>query len=55
VLCRFNCVDINKAWTVDKDKFASLGKNTPFDGWKLRGKVLLTIKGNKVFDMRKSG
>ena len=48
-------VDINKAWTVDKDKFASLGKNTPFDGWKLRGKVLLIIKGKKVFDMRKSG
>jgi len=47
-------VDINKAWSVDKDKFASLGKNTPFDGWKLRGKVLLTIKGKKVFDMRKS-
>lgn len=47
-------VDINKAWTVDKDKFASLGKNTPFDGWQLRGKVLLTIKGKKVFDMRKS-
>lgn len=45
-------VDINKNWTVKKDKFVSLGKNTPFDGWKLKGKVLFTVKGKKIFDMR---
>lgn len=44
-------VDINKEWIVKKEDFASLGKNTPFDGWKLKGKVLLTIKGKKVFNM----
>lgn len=44
-------VDINKEWIVKKENFASLGKNTPFDGWKLKGKVLLTIKGKKVFNM----
>ncbi len=42
-------VDINKEWIVKKEDFASLGKNTPFDGWKLKGKVLLTIKGKKSF------
>ncbi|GAQ94956.1 dihydroorotase [Thermodesulfovibrio aggregans] len=46
-------VDINKEWIVKKEDFASLGKNTPFDGWKLKGKVLLTIKGKKVFNMLK--
>ncbi len=50
----FILVDINKKWIVDKDKFASLGKNTPFEGLELKGKVLLTIKGKKIFDMRES-
>ncbi|GAB6182381.1 dihydroorotase [Thermodesulfovibrio hydrogeniphilus] len=45
-------VDINKEWVVDSEKFATLGKNTPFNGWKLKGKVLMTIKGKKFFDMR---
>lgn len=45
-------VDINKKWIVSKDNFSSLGKNTPFDCWELKGKVLLTVKGNKFFDMR---
>ncbi|MCX7786029.1 MAG: dihydroorotase, partial [candidate division WOR-3 bacterium] len=45
-------VDINKKWTVSKDNFSSLGKNTPFNSWELKGKVLLTVKGNKFFDMR---
>ncbi len=35
-------------WTVDKRTFASKGRNTPFDGFKLRGKNLLTIVGGKV-------
>ncbi len=45
-------VDINKEWVVDSEKFATLGKNTPFNGCKLKGKVLITIKGKKFFDMR---
>ncbi len=45
-------VDINKEWTVDKNKFLSLGKNTPFDLWTLKGKVLFTVKGKKFLDMR---
>lgn len=45
-------VDLNRQWTVNKEKFISLGKNTPFDGWQLKGKVLITIKGKKFFDMR---
>ncbi|MGC8937740.1 MAG: amidohydrolase family protein, partial [Thermodesulfovibrio sp.] len=44
-------VDINREWTVKKDEFASMGKNTPFEGWKLKGKVLMTVKGKKVFKM----
>ncbi|MCX8110471.1 MAG: dihydroorotase [Syntrophorhabdaceae bacterium] len=37
-------------WVVDKNTFYSKGKNTPFHGWRLKGKNLLTIvDGNIVF------
>lgn len=35
-------------WTVDKDKFVTKGKNTPFHGWKVRGKALLTMVDGKI-------
>jgi len=35
--------DPDKEWTVDPLKFVSKGRNTPFGGWKLKGKNLLTI------------
>jgi dihydroorotase len=35
-------------WTVDKRNFISKGKNTPFDGFKLKGKNLLTMVGGNV-------
>jgi dihydroorotase len=33
---------------VDASKFASLGRNTPFDGFKLKGRVLYTVVDGKV-------
>jgi dihydroorotase len=40
-------------WTVDKNKFKSKGKNTPFAGKKLSGKNELTFVGGKlVYDDR---
>ncbi len=33
---------------VDASKFASLGRNTPFDGFKLKGRVLYTIVDGKI-------
>jgi dihydroorotase len=35
-------------WTVDKKNFLSKGRNTPFDGFRLKGKNLLTMVGGKV-------
>jgi dihydroorotase len=40
--------DPDLEWTVDKNAFASKGKNTPFHGWTLKGKNLLTIVDGKV-------
>lgn len=44
-------VDINKEWIVDRDKLHGKSKNTPFNGMKLKGKVVKTIlDGNVVFE-----
>jgi dihydroorotase len=34
--------------TVDKTRFESKGRNTPFDGWNLRGGPVLTIVGGRI-------
>ncbi len=35
-------------WTVDRGAFLSKGRNTPFHGWKLKGRNLVTIVAGKV-------
>ncbi|AYO31995.1 dihydroorotase [Biomaibacter acetigenes] len=41
-------IDPDLEWTVDKNKFFSKGRNTPFHGWKLKGKAVLTMVGGKI-------
>jgi dihydroorotase len=41
-------VDPTREWVVDVKRFASKSRNSPFQGWKLRGEVLATIVGGKV-------
>ncbi|MBI5025324.1 MAG: dihydroorotase [Nitrospirae bacterium] len=41
-------VDINREFTVDPEKFASMGKNTPFEGWVLKGMAVMTICKGKI-------
>jgi len=41
-------VDPKAEWVVDEKKFASKGRNTPFKGWKLTGKVVHTIVGGSI-------
>jgi dihydroorotase len=41
-------VDPAREWTVDVARFASKSRNSPFQGWKLRGQVLATIVGGKL-------
>ncbi len=35
-------------WLVDREKLLSQGKNTPFHGWELKGKVNYTIKSGEI-------
>lgn len=41
-------VDLEKEYRIDSNKFVSKGKNTPFNGHRVFGEVVLTIKGGKV-------
>lgn len=40
-------VDLSKDWVVDSSRFISKGRNTPFNGWRLKGKVVHTIVGGR--------
>lgn len=41
-------IDPNKEYVIDKKEFVSKGKNTPFDGKKVKGKVMTTIVNGKI-------
>ncbi|MBI3752743.1 MAG: dihydroorotase [Deltaproteobacteria bacterium] len=41
-------VDLNKEWVVDAKELKSKSRNTPFDGWKMKGRVVKTIVSGKV-------
>jgi dihydroorotase len=41
-------VDQQEQWEVDPTKFRSKSRNTPFAGWKVKGRVTTTIVGGRV-------
>jgi dihydroorotase len=41
-------LDLGLETTIDKNKFESKGRNTPFDGWTVKGGVAMTIVGGRV-------
>ena len=41
-------IDPELEWTVDAKSFQSMSCNTPFDGWKLKGRAVRTIVGGKT-------
>ena len=45
-------LDPDLEWTVDRKAFVSMSSNTPFDGWELTGRAVLTVVGGQVvFDL----
>lgn len=41
-------LDLESNYTIQNQQFLSMGKNTPFNGYKVTGKVETTIVGGKV-------
>ena len=41
-------IDPNAEWVVQPEKFRSKGKNTPYAGWTLKGKVVMTICNGQI-------
>jgi dihydroorotase len=48
--------DLQTEWTVDPARFHSRGRNTPFAGWRLRGRPIFTVAGGQIaYDGRRRG
>lgn len=47
-------VDLENSWIVDPSRFLSKGKNTPFGGMSLTGKVVMTIVSGEVIFIAKN-
>jgi dihydroorotase len=41
-------MDLDKPWIYERDQSVGKSKNSPFYGWKLKGKALATIKAGKL-------
>ena len=41
-------IDPEQEYVIDKNTFATRGRNTPFDGWKVWGRVKMTICSGKI-------
>ena len=49
-------IDPGRSWVIDPGAFHSLGKNTPFAGWRVRGRVVRTLVGGQtVFSVAATG
>ena len=47
-LADITLVDLDKEYLINSENFKSKGKNTPFDGWKVKGKVCLTVVEGQI-------
>ena len=48
----FTVLDLGARWTIDPEKFRSKGHATPFAGWEVEGRAVLTVVGGRtVYDM----
>ncbi len=41
-------IDPGREWTVDTEKFESLSRNCPFEGWRLQGQAVATMVGGQI-------
>jgi dihydroorotase len=49
-------IDPDLEWTVDANQFESLSRNTPFHGWRLKGRAVRTlVHGESVWEFNQTG
>ena len=48
----YTVFDLGEKYTVDPEKFLSMGRATPFEGCELFGKCLLTVKDGKIVTLK---
>jgi dihydroorotase len=48
-------LDLESVWAVDPLDFLSRSRNTPFAGWKLKGRAVMTVCGGRVTWDQKGG
>jgi len=41
-------IDPDAVWRVDATKFLSKSRNTPFGGWRMKGRAVMTVVGGRV-------
>ena len=46
--CDYSIWDLQEEYTVDPAEFISMGKATPFEGWKVNGRCLATVCDGKI-------
>ncbi len=51
--CDFSIWDLRQSYYIEPEDFQSMGKSTPFAGWKVSGKCLATVCGGKLVWMEK--
>ncbi|MBP3479838.1 MAG: dihydroorotase [Oscillospiraceae bacterium] len=51
--CDFSIWDLRQTSYIEPEEFQSMGKSTPFAGWKVSGKCMATVCGGKLVWMEK--
>ncbi len=51
--CDFSIWDLKQSYYIEPEDFQSMGRSTPFAGWKVNGKCLATVCGGKLVWMEK--
>ena len=44
----FTVFDLDEKYTIDPDNFVSMGRSTPFEGFEVYGRCLMTVCGGKI-------
>ena len=44
----FAVFDLQREYTIDSGEFLSMGKSTPFEGWRVKGRCLMTVCNGRI-------